>query len=103
MGWATLGDLSVAGDTETYALRYGVRGFTMENGQWCWEGSAACALNVASRFLSYSGLQAASSLPSVQQQIFTLFHVQNKLREGFRYARAWNTFDVVERGTVILE
>jgi predicted deacylase len=101
VGWGTLGEDSIGGDTETYALSHGVRAFTMENGQWCWEQSANCALDVATRFLTYTGVEVSGSLVASSSKIFRLFEVQNKVRDGFLYQQAWSTFDRLAAHQVI--
>lgn len=101
LGWAALGDSSVSGDSESFVLSCGKRAFTMENGQWCWEGSFQSAFETALRFLQYTGLLPGARSVAPIVQLFRLYMVQNKLRDGFRYARSWQTFDPISAGELI--
>ena len=101
-GWGTLGDGSVAGDTETYALSHGAKAFTMENGHLAWEGGAQCAYDTSIGFLRYAGVitnVAAAALPS--SQIFHLTRVQTYERPGFKYSKSFKTFDLLRAGELI--
>lgn len=107
VGWNSLGDDSIAGDTENYVNKHGGVGITVENGQRTWEGGAAYAFGLAQRFLRKLAIidearaAFADTDSCAEPSVYHLFQVQNLEDPSFRYARPWKSFDFVAAGTVI--
>jgi predicted deacylase len=103
-GWCSLGDASVAGDTESYVNSLGGKSYTFESGWKDWPGSSDCAYEMSIRMLTYYGLikgENKFSELSARASVFELFAVQNLLRPDMRYSRKFKTFDPLSAGELI--
>lgn len=102
-GWSSLGSTVLSGDSESFAASCGCLGFTVENGQKDWEGGAKSAYEMSRRFLAFTEqLPLPAELRGPERsEVYRLFDVQIKQRDGFRYTRTFSSFDRVEAGEEI--
>ena len=103
-GWGELSDTIIAGDTETYCLSSGGRGFTMENGHGTWAGGAECAIRVSLEFLKMAGVLQGPRTASdqvISPKVHRMFHSERCLRTSFCYARPVETFTSFKKGEEI--
>jgi len=101
-GWGELGDVSVTGDTQTYAEQLGAWGITMENGQLSDDSSTYSAREICSKVLSKLGVTGFSPPSQTKNSaVFEMTEVYRLNRNGFRYARAFSNLEALQPGELI--
>jgi hypothetical protein len=107
VGWCTLGDTSVAGDTESFAHslnrdgRIQIVPYTMECGKHDDPLSLDVASKTARAFLTSIGVMPGAIEISSQQSVFELQHVQVREDVDFSFVRNFENFARLKAGEVI--
>lgn len=102
LGWASLGNGALSGDTETWARQHNATAFTLECGQHNDPAAAEVAYQAAHRFLGVTGLvDAAPHRPDPDPLVLRLYGVKLKVDENFVFSRSYSGFDSISPGEII--
>ncbi len=102
VGWASLGNGALTGDTETWARQHGATAFTLECGQHTDPAATEVAYQVAHRLLDVTGLinPTTHSLHPAPI-VLRLYGVKLKVDESFIFTKSYSGFDSVAQGEII--
>ena len=100
-GWGELGDISVSGDTQTFAESLGAWGITMENGQLSSPSSTDSAIATSLRVLSRMGVEGCPKLKPQLSEVYEMTEVYQLKRSSFRYEKPFSNLEKLERGQLI--
>ena len=102
IGWADCCTGTMQGDTDNYAQKYGALSLTYEAGQhYDYTSIQNATLTVFRLLVSLEMLNAQSTFPPVDSEVFRFISVRVKQDDSFTYTKQYRNFEPVAEGEVI--